>query len=468
MSSSCNEDNLSPQCAMSEHCELLRRWWSKLRNYGRLPDFSGRSVLVAEEDANMADGMQLIASKGLHCKVWRAESRQEILRIIQNEHPDLLVLSLKLAQPDPLAFLHDLHARYPSLAIMAVTLEAEGPSVDGPSAERPSDAELFNAHVSDILTKPWQPAELEAKLELALWECAMADSLAEVDFQYRKIFELNMEPMVIVDGETGEIETANNSFCELTGLAAGELHSRRVADYLAAGEGERFQAGLMVCGSRGQGTIGGISLMTNGYQRLFDVTTTFYDTPDKRLACLAFKDISEKHDLEMRLTEAAQKDTLTDLYNQRSFQTRIEGVVAAARHKQGPLTLMLLDLDSFKACNDKHGHQTGDLVLQTVGRLINQNIRAGHDEGFRCGGDEFAVVLRGADADVASGIGQRLQESFAEAQNYGTSLSIGVAQHEPSMNPKAFIQAADRALYRAKMAGKSCISVWDTRTGAAS
>lgn len=443
---------------MREHCERLSRWWSKLRNYGSMPDFSGRAVLVAEEDPHIADGMQLIITKGLHCKVWRAESRQEILRILQDEHPDLLVLSLKLAKPDPLAFIHDLRARHPSLGIVAVNQ----------AAEASSDADLFDAHVSDILTKPWQPAELEAKLELALWERAMADSLAEVDFQYRKIFELNMEAMVVVDGETGQIETANNSFCELTGLSAGELHSRTVSDYLAAGEGERFQAGLMVCGSKGQGTIGGISLMTNGHQRLFDVTTTFYDTPDKRLACLSFKDISEKHDLEMRLTEAAQKDTLTELYNQRSFQTRLEGAVAAARHKQVPLTLMLLDLDSFKACNDMHGHQTGDLVLQTVGRLIHQNIRAGHDEGFRCGGDEFAVLLRGAGADVASSIGERLQESLADAQNYGTTLSIGVAQHEPTMNPKAFFQAADRALYRAKLAGKSCISVWDAHAGAAS
>jgi len=456
VSPSCNRRNEAISCAMREHCDVVTRWW-KLRTNGGTPDFAGRAVLIAEGNASLAGSIQLLAGKEFRCHIWRAESRQEVERILGEELVDVLVLNLKLAKPDPLDFIRNVRARHGSVGILAIRS----------GAGSPTDAELFEAQVADVLTEPCQQGELQAKLEQVLWERSMADGLAEAEFQYRKIFELNSEGMVIIDVATGEIETANKAFCELTSLDAAELRSRQVTEYLAAGETERFQAGLMLCGSRGQGTIGGITFMTNGHQRLFDVSTTFYDTPVKRLACLSFKDISEKHDLELRLTDAAQKDTLTELYNQRSFQTRTEGAVAAARHKRALLTLMLIDLDSFKACNDKHGHQTGDLVLQTVGRLIHQNVRGGQDEGFRCGGDEFAVLLRESNIEIATRIGQRLQQSFGQADNYGTSISIGLAQYEPSMNPKAFIQAADRALYRAKLAGKSCIAVWDTHQGAA-
>jgi diguanylate cyclase (GGDEF)-like protein/PAS domain S-box-containing protein len=440
---------------MHGHCDVLTRWW-KLRANGGTPGFAGRSVLIAEPDASLAGDMQLLASKGFGCHVRRAESRQEIERLLLDEPVDVMVLDLRLAEPDPLEFIRKLRARHGSVGILAVRSDADGPS----------DADLLDAEVADVMTAPCQHGELQCKLEQALWERSMADGLAEAEFQYRKIFELNSEGMVIVDAETGEIETANKAFCELTNLDVAGVRSHRVAEYLAAGEAERFQAGLMLCGTRGQGTVGGITFITNGHQRLFDVSTTFYETPAKRLACLSFKDISEKHDLELRLTEAAQKDALTELYNQRSFHTRLEGAVAAARHRRAPLTLMLIDLDSFKACNDKHGHQTGDIVLQTVGKLIHQNVRGSQDEGFRCGGDEFAVVLRESDIEIATHIGLRLQQSFSQANNYGTGMSIGLAQYEPAMSPKAFVQAADRALYRAKLAGKGCISVWEAQQGA--
>jgi diguanylate cyclase (GGDEF)-like protein/PAS domain S-box-containing protein len=456
VSTTCNRRNESISCAMREHCNVVTRWW-ELRANGGTPCFAGRTVLIAEGDPALAGSIQLLAGKEFRCHVWRAESRQEIERILVEEPVDVLVLDLRLAEPDPLDFIRKVRSRHGSVGILAIRSDGCGPS----------DADLFDARVADVLPQPCQQGELQAKLEQVLWERSMADGLAEAEFQYRKIFELNSEGMVIVDAETGAIETANKAFCELTNLDAAAVRSRGIAEYLAAGEAERFEAGLMLCGSRGQGTIGGISFIANGHQRLFDVSTTFYNTPSKRLACLSFKDISEKHDLELRLTEAAQKDALTELYNQRSFQTRIEGAVAAARHKGSALTLMLIDLDSFKACNDKHGHQTGDLVLQTVGRLIHQNVRGGQDEGFRCGGDEFAVVLRESNIDIATRIGRRLQESFGQASNYGTSMSIGLAQYEPSMNPKAFIQAADRTLYRAKLAGKSCIAVWDEHQGTA-
>ena len=439
--------NESVVCAMRGQCDVVTKWWESHANGGK-PNFTGRSVLIAETDTSIAAQLQLLASKEFGCHVLRAESKQETERILAAEMVDVLVLDPRLAEPNLLDFIRNVRTLRHSVGILVVRTGAAGPS----------DTDLSGVQVVDV---PAQQDELQAKLEQVLWESVMADGLEEAQFQYRKIFELNSEGMVIVDAETGEIETANKVFCELTNLDVANLRSRKVAEYLAVGEAERFQAGLMLCGSRGQGTIGGITFMTNGHQRLFDVSTTFYDTPVKRLACLSLKDISEKHDLELRLTEAAQKDALTELYNQRSFQTRLEGAVAAAKHRRSPLTLMLVDLDSFKACNDKHGHQTGDLVLQTVGRLIHQNVRGGQDEGFRCGGDEFAVLLRESTIEIATHIGQRLQQSFAQANNYGTSMSIGLAQYEPAMNPKAFVQAADRALYRAKLAGKSCISVWE-------
>ena len=121
-----------------------------------------------------------------------------------------------------------------------------------------------------------------------------------------------------------------------------------------------------------------------------DISVTFIKEQSEEVVFLAFKDVTAKRGIDERLADAAQKDVLTGLYNKRSYQNRIEWVTSKARQKESDLALLVIDLDNFKKCNDTYGHQTGDKILQSVGRVIVKCIRGGDsDQGFRVGGDEF-------------------------------------------------------------------------------
>jgi diguanylate cyclase (GGDEF)-like protein len=123
-----------------------------------------------------------------------------------------------------------------------------------------------------------------------------------------------------------------------------------------------------------------------------------------------------------------------------------------------PATLLFIDVDNFKRCNDSFGHQAGDELLRTVGEIIRKHTRASADHAFRYGGDEFAILLVGVDARIGQRIGERIRDEYA-GDRYGTSISVGVTQCLPSQDATAFVKAADDALYQAKQAGKNIVCV---------
>jgi two-component system cell cycle response regulator len=140
-------------------------------------------------------------------------------------------------------------------------------------------------------------------------------------------------------------------------------------------------------------------------------------------------------------------DSLTGLYNQRHFYTRLQEEITRARRQNHPLALILVDLDNFKQYNDDHGHVAGDDLLRKVGRIIRRNIRQGVDSGYRYGGDEFAIVLIDATEDNAKTIGSRIQSAIEEK---GQQASTGYAYYMEEMSPEAFVAKADSSLYNAK------------------
>lgn len=152
----------------------------------------------------------------------------------------------------------------------------------------------------------------------------------------------------------------------------------------------------------------------------------------------------------------ARLDPLTRLANRRMFDEDI-AYLGEADH------LLLLDIDHFKSVNDRFGHQAGDEVLRDLGRLIAQTIRPG-DRAYRYGGEELAVVYRGVTAEQAEKAAERLRATvaarhFEALQGGGLTISGGLATGEARLTPKARVARADRALYRAKDAGRDRIEL---------
>ncbi len=167
---------------------------------------------------------------------------------------------------------------------------------------------------------------------------------------------------------------------------------------------------------------------------------------------------------ETLLKEMAERDGLTGLYNRRHFGDALEREFERARRYRRELSLVMIDLDGFKAVNDSCGHPQGDQVLRQVSRLLVQGVRF-VDIVTRYGGDEFAVLLPETDLNTASRIAGRLSKEIRnspflhEGQVFPLSASFGQASLRPSHpSAQALLKEADEALYRAKRGGRDQIS----------
>ncbi len=156
--------------------------------------------------------------------------------------------------------------------------------------------------------------------------------------------------------------------------------------------------------------------------------------------------------LREELNRLSITDALTGLYNHRQFFLRLREEVVRARRQKQDLSIVLIDLDDFKAYNDTHGHLAGDEVLRHVGDLIRNCIREGVDTGYRYGGDEFAVILIDANAEAARTITNRMKAGFEE---YGRiRASFGIARLNGEMTERELVEQADQELYRNKQRNK--------------
>jgi diguanylate cyclase (GGDEF)-like protein len=169
-----------------------------------------------------------------------------------------------------------------------------------------------------------------------------------------------------------------------------------------------------------------------------------------------------------KLAEMSQTDALTDLANRRHFERSKESLFNQAVRYQWPLSLMVIDVDYFKAVNDTAGHDVGDELLKTVSRAL-QNASRKTDLPARVGGDEFALLLPETPLNDAKSIAERIrrelaQEDVISAADIKISLSIGVASTELTQanSPHALQVTADKALYVAKENGRDCVVLAST------
>jgi diguanylate cyclase (GGDEF)-like protein len=168
-----------------------------------------------------------------------------------------------------------------------------------------------------------------------------------------------------------------------------------------------------------------------------------------------------------RLYQRAIRDALTGAYNRGAFDNTLQEYWNLWQTTGQGFTLILLDLDDFKQINDRFGHPVGDIVLQSVTKLLWEALRQ-EDGLFRYGGEEFAVLLKGvADTKMATVVAERLRTALDCALTINNlvsvklSASLGVALHplHGTSSPQALLEAADDAAYQAKRNGKNQVVI---------
>lgn len=190
--------------------------------------------------------------------------------------------------------------------------------------------------------------------------------------------------------------------------------------------------------------------------------TNLLSHPDVRGIAINLRDITERVEQAQELRWRAHHDDLTGLANRAAFLERLDRALAAGRGTAGRRpALLYLDLDGFKAVNDSLGHLAGDRVLTTIGARLRATVRD-DDCAARLGGDEFVVLVeRAPSMDHVRQLAERISHALGEPIGRigdeplpPVAVSIGLALGAHGDDAEALLQRADRALYRAKRAGR--------------
>lgn len=295
---------------------------------------------------------------------------------------------------------------------------------------------------------------------------ALAKALRDSEITYRTIFESSADGLALLDPTTASYLTCNDAMLDLLGQPS--LLNRSPADFSPErqgnGELSREAQAFRIMQASGEGKCCFEWQHRRADGKLLTVMVTLCHLQlhgESRLLAIV-RDFTERKQLEEKLAELALSDPLTGIANRRHFMTQAENELTRCRRYSQPLSLLMFDLDHFKAINDRHGHQTGDLVLQKVAGICRSGLRE-VDLLARLGGEEFAILLPQTGGRDARRLADRLRQAIAnspllcdQGPALSFSVSVGVATlKNDDEKLDALLLRADQRLYQAKAAGRN-------------
>ncbi|MEB0137566.1 MULTISPECIES: bifunctional diguanylate cyclase/phosphodiesterase [unclassified Undibacterium] len=280
------------------------------------------------------------------------------------------------------------------------------------------------------------------------------------------VFEATSEGIMVTDTQS-IILSVNQAFTRLTGYRSDEVVGRN-AKILNSGRHNSLFFHDLYAELRASGQWKGQVWSKRKNDQVFLEELSISSIHDEAGTIThyvgVFEDITNRWDKEQQIQRMAFHDPLTDLPNRASFMLLLKQLIAIASRETRQIALLFLDLDGFKAVNDRWGHDMGDHVLKTVATRLSEQLRDA-DTAARLGGDEFVVLLNQADShESVSKVAARLIaavnapiNSHAGSLQVGTSIGIAVFRND-EQTPEQLLKEADSAMYLAKKAGKNSFS----------
>jgi len=303
-----------------------------------------------------------------------------------------------------------------------------------------------------------QLAEANARLEQRVEERTAA--LQRSEERLTAFVSTVRDAMLVVDG-TGTIQFLNPAATTLFGYAAEDLIGRTIDLLLPCQLRDLHDPGHFAC--HGMGEQAGVrELMArhrSGVEFPVELTLGASHSEGEAIYVGVLRDIRERKLQEEKLWELANLDPLTGLLNRRAFMERGAALQEEVWQQGRPVSVLMIDADHFKSINDGFGHQAGDDVLRMLADILQTAVRGGDLLG-RLGGEEFAIILPGADGPDADRIAERLLADVRQARvavpgrMLAITVSIGISTMRRCSTLDDLLAAADQALYAAKTAGR--------------
>lgn len=294
-----------------------------------------------------------------------------------------------------------------------------------------------------------------------------AAALIASEERFRSLIESTSDIIGILDRD-GAFLYENSSALRVLGYPSEEIVNRRSTAFVAPdalADAQRFLAAVLE--SPGQPLSIELCLLhRDGSRRDFEVlATNLLHLPAVSGIVVNLRDITERKRLMDQLEILSETDILTGALNRRGFARTAEREFERLRRRREKVTLVMIDIDYFKAVNDTYGHAAGDLILSKVAECCRAHIRP-QDLLGRLGGEEFAILLADGDQIAAQGAVSRLKAAIAVSSIssikgcVSVTASFGIATVDPGLVEVADALArADEALYEAKEAGRNCIKI---------
>ncbi|MGE4292274.1 MAG: diguanylate cyclase [Desulfovibrio sp.] len=392
-----------------------------------------------------------------HCvsRIHQASDGRTAFQLYEEHVPDILLVDLVLPDMDGSLLLRRVRELDPDIPVI-ILYDGYAPS---------TVLKVLEFNVSAFLFKPVSPEKLRASVGRIARTLFLKRQLLEARYTLEHL--LNMYPSFAAMVEDGKLAYLNRRFLEYLGF-------KNFEQFKACAGGLDAQL-REVNGQPYQGENSAwISQLTNDpldrdhmirlanprhpEQRTQAFIVAFNQFPIPGRYLFTFTEVSELDEERAALESRAFTDPLTGALNRRSFLDRLSREHLRLLKGGDPFSLVMFDIDHFKAINDEFGHDVGDAVLKELTNLVLENIREGDCLG-RWGGEEFMLLEPRAGLDSATRLAERLRAGIAACGFTGVprpvTSSFGVVQHRPHEDLDQLTKRVDQALYKAKNSGRN-------------
>jgi len=303
----------------------------------------------------------------------------------------------------------------------------------------------------------------------------MTEALRRGERELRAVIDGTTD-LILTFAEDGRLLLTNRAFRRVLGYDDQQVGSMTIYDVVHPDA--RIAFARTVADSPEENTTGKIETLfcaRSGAVIEVEGALSFFVENERKVTRAIFRDVSSRRQAERALRAAnealeqlATTDPLTGVSNRRVFDERLSDEFARARRNGTPLAVALLDVDCFKLYNDTYGHPQGDECLKRVAASLRSVARRAGELTARYGGEEFVLLLPGSDATTAALVAAKARDRIEllaiphEKNPTGVvTASFGVAVLDPNtmQSGKDLVQAADTALYRAKLAGRNRVEL---------